>query len=391
MTTTLRTLAALAAIAALALLTGCGNGFPDEEMHLGLEDKIRPYAVVCEPPEAAPGETVTVTLRYFAPRPAAVVPAWRVVLDYDQGLYEADEIERRHLDLAGLPAPAADAQGFATQSFTYTVPDSTLWWSSAIPETLTDEVMLALTAALGLPPRKDAVAAYLSALTADDLAAMDPEQSAAAQRLADVFACQIRLRATLADGMTVDVTRNLTVRHSRRLGSANANANAVITRFVIGSVPVIDLDLDQLEEHAGEITWHEFDGVSPDGLPQAQVTVDPGRTYFASVRFAPELYTSPYDVVRELQEQGSYRWFYFRLDAPGSGHRLLATDEGEDAEAWDLDEDVRLLPPGGDSSFRVMAVVRDERVEWARYHAVPGQSVAVGVVVFLAPQSSQQQ
>jgi hypothetical protein len=379
MTTTLRTLAAFAAAAVLALLAGCGDGFPDEEMHLGLEDKIRPYAVVCEPPEAAPGETVTVTLHYFAPRPAAVVPVWRVVLDYDQGLYEADERERRHVVLAGLPAPAADAQGFATQSFTYTVPDSVLLWSSGIPDQLTDEVMLALTQGLGLPPRKTDVAAYLAALTADDLAAMDPARLAATQRLADVFACQIRLRATLADGMAVDVTRNLTVRHSRRLGSANANANAEITRFAVGSVPIIDLDLDQLPAHAAEVTWYEFDA---DAV--AHVPFDPNRTYFARVRFAPELYTSPYDLARNLEEQGSYHWFYFRLDAPGSGHHLLANDEGDDAEAWDLDEDVRLLPPGGESRFRLVAVVRDERIEWARYHGVPGQSVVAGEVVFAA-------
>jgi hypothetical protein len=329
-----------------------------------------------------------VTLRYFAPRPAAVVPAWRVVLDYDQGLYEADETERRHVVLEGLPAPAADSLGFAVQSFAYTVPDSTLLWSSAIPEVLTDEVMLVLTEALGLPPRKEAVAAFLGGLSAADLAAMDAAQRAAVQRLADVFACQIRLRATLADGMTVDTTRNLTVRHSRRLGSANANANAEITRFVIGSVPVIDLDLDQLEAHAGEITWHEFDGTSPEGLPEARVTVDPGRTYFARVRFEPELYTSPYDDVRELEEQGTYRWFYFRLDAPGSGHQLLATDEGEEAEMWELDEDVRLLPPGGESRFRLLAVVRDDRIEWARYHGVPGQSIVAGEVVFEARATS---
>ena len=111
---------------------------------------------------------------------------------------------------------------------------------------------------------------------------------------------------------------------------------------------------------------------------------DPGRTYFARVRFAPELYTSPYDVVRELAEQGTYHWFYFRLDAPGSGHQLLATDEGEEAESWELDEDVRLAPPGESSRFRLIAVVRDERVEWARYQAVAGQSVVAGEVVFQA-------
>lgn len=368
---------AAALLAALAALAGCGDGFPDEEMHLGLEDKIRPYAVVCEPPEAAPGETVTVTLRYQAARPAAVEPAWRVVLDYDRGLYEADETERRHVTLADLPAPAADAQGFVGQSFTYTVPDSALLWSSSLPPILTDEVMVALCAGLGLANAKDVVAAYLAGLTPVDVDAMDPLRAAAVRRLADVFACEIRLRATLADGMTVDVTRNLTVRHSRRLGSPNANENPAISTFVIGSVPVADLDLDELAAHEHEITWYPFD---EGGV--AAVPFDPARTYFARARFDPQLYTSPYEFSRLLAEQGTYRWYYFRLDAPGSGHQFLVTDEGEEAESWELDEDVRLAPPAGAARYRLIAVVRDERIEWERYHGAPGQSVVQAEVVF---------
>jgi hypothetical protein len=320
------------ALIAPLLLAGCGDTYPDEEMHLGLEDKTRPFVVALDPPEVAPGETVTVTLRYHAPRPGEVSDRWRVALDYYSGPYEADEVERRYVELPDVPAPTADAQGFVTQTFQYTVPDSVLLWSTAIPEVITDEGLLYLIDALlgdqvSQPPLKTEVAAWLAALTPDDLAAMPAPERTATQRLADLFACSIRFRVTLDADMTVDVTRNLTVRHSSRLESANVNANAEITRFAIGAIPQADVDLGDLDEWEDRVEWYEFDGTSEQGLPEARVPNRSDRTYFVRVRFAPERYTSPFELERELEEQGEYMWYYYRLDAPGSGHRLYA-DEG---------------------------------------------------------------
>lgn len=86
-----------------------------------------------------------------------------------------------------------------------------------------------------------------------------------------------------------------------------------------------------------------------------------------------------------LEEQGENRWYYYRLDAPGSGHVLFANDVGEETEMYELDEDVRLLPPGGTSRYRLVAVVRDVRVEWQQYGAALGATVVVGEVVFEGP------
>ena len=108
----MKTLTKLLIAAALALapfpLAGCGDGFPDEEMHLGLEDKTRPYAITVEPPEVAPGQAVTVTLDYHAARPGEIEHRWRVALDYASGPYEADEVERRLVALPEVPAPEVD-------------------------------------------------------------------------------------------------------------------------------------------------------------------------------------------------------------------------------------------------------------------------------------------
>lgn len=386
MTTSLRPWTLLLALT--AILGGCSETYPDEEMHFGLEDKTRPYAITLEPPEASPGESVVVTLHYHAARPSAMSATWRVALDFADGPYEADRIERRLVPLDAVPPPTVDRHGFATQRFTYTVPDSVPLWSTHLPEVIADPDLLALLGALsigqpGRPPRKGEVDAWLRALTSDDLAALDEPARLTVQRLADLFACAIRFRASLDDGaMTVDVTRSLTVRYSRRLASANVNTNAAITRWAIGVIAERDVDLRQLDRWEDRIVWHEFSGTSPDGLPEARVVAGADHTCFLRVRFEPQRYTSPFEPDAEVQEQGEYRWYYYRLDAPGSSHRLLANNDGEETEMWELDDDVRLLPPGGNSRYRLLAVVRDVRVEWVQFAASPGATVVVVEVVF---------
>ena len=167
--------------------------------------------------------------------------------------------------------------------------------------------------------------------------------------------------------------------------TANVNSNAEITRFNIGAIPAPDVDLGDLDEWTDEIVWYEFDGTSENGVPEARVPNESGRTYFVRVRFVPEQYTSPFELDELLEEQGEYRWYYYRLDAPGSGHVLYANQDGEETEMFELDEDVRMLPPGGTSRYRLVSVVRDVRAEWQQYGAAPGATAVVGEVVFEGP------
>lgn len=369
---------------------GCTDGFPDEEAHLGLEDKVRPYGITLDPPEVGPGDVAAITLEYHAPHPTNVAAEWRVALDYDSGLYGTDQVERQFVPVTDLDPPVADGLGFVIQTARFTVPDSVLYWSSALPDPLNDDLMLAILEQLPAvptsdPPRKAEVLGYLENLTLDDLAHMDLVTVAMVQHLADLVACAVRFRVTLEDGMQVDVTRRLTVRYSTRVASPNVNANADITRFVVGEIPRDDFDLGDLEDVTAEVIWHEFDGVADDGTPLATVPFFGDHTYFTRVRFAPEAYTSPFDMERVLEERAQYHWYYYRVDAPRSGHQFFVTDTGDGAEWYHLDQDARVDPPSVGSRFRVLSVVRDERGEWARYHASPGASTVVGEVVFVAP------
>ena len=374
----------------LACLTGCSEGFPDEEMHFGIQDNVRPYAVVIEPAEAAPGETVTVTLLARAPDPDAVDVTWRVALDYNIGLYEADEVERNYRELAP-ELPESDSDGFLTQTFQWVVPDSALLYSSALPEVLTDPAMIYLAGELigneaGSPPTKTAVDAWLKALTPEMVAAMPPLEREAAWALADRFASQVRFRLTLRTGQIVDVTRNLTIRHTDRLDGPNTNHNALVTDFGVFAVEKVDATRNDLEDPGIPKTWYGFvDGQGARVADQVEIPIHAGWTYYLTVGFSREIYSSPFDPTGALEEQGTYRWYYYRQDAPRSDHHFFVTTDGDDAEMWNLSDQPRIMPDGAGSTFRVLAAVRDTREEWAMYQAAPGTGVAEGLVVFVDP------
>lgn len=376
-----------------ALCAGCGEGFPDEEMHLGLDDKVRPYAILVEPPEAAPGDSVRVTLLARAPDPSALDIAWQVALDYDRGLYEVDEVERNLRPLVA-PEPVFDGDGFLSQSFTWVVPDSTQLYSSALPAVIDDPALAAygaLLPGLGAGPtwRKEEIDAWLKSQDVRTLAEMDPAGRAAAWALADRFACAVRFRATLrADGAgdVVDVTRNLTIRHTGRLGGPNTNHNTYVVSFAVVAVQKRDASPSDLSDPRFAQRRYAF--IEPPGQRVAdrlQIPYDPDWTVFARADYAAEIFTSPWNPQLVLEEGATYRWYYHRQDAPTSDHAFLVTDDGGEAEMWNLDEVVRLAPPGPGSTYRLLLVARDGRREWEAFHAAPGTGVAEGVITFVQP------
>ncbi len=371
------------------ILTGCGEGFPDEEMHLGIEAKTRPYAVIVEPPEAAPGETVLVTLLAQTPDPDELDISWRLAQDFNRGLYETDEVERNYLAL-DPPLPLTDEDGFLNQSFFWVVPDSALLVSSALPEILDDPVMVVLAQELlgldaGSPPTKAAVDTWLKELDAQQVAQMDPLEKMATYALADMFAVQVRFRATLQSDLVVEVTRNLTIRHTRRLGGPNTNDNTFVYRFGVSAIEKQDATTDDLNDAGIPQTWHPLIEGAVRVADRVLIPRHEQWTYYLVEDFFRQGYTSPFEPESLLWEQGSHRWYYYRQDDPTSDHRLFASDDGGDAEMWNLKREARIIPGNVGSTFRIVSVVRDERSEWVLYNAVPGGAVQEGIVEFIEP------
>ncbi len=376
---------------AVASLAGCGDSFLNEEMHLGNEAKMRPIAVTFEPPEASPGETVTATLLRWDPNPAGTTAQWRASLDFDIGLYGSDPREANVVELAtlGTIGPAVDdGNGFVSQSVTFTVPPSTLVGASSLDPLFEDDLLADVARELlpDIPPAevdKEAVNGFLAGLTVDDLAGLDTASRDGILAVADLFACEIRLRVTLESDIVVDVTRNLTVRHSRRLGSENVNQNPVVTRWEVVGVASPDFDWDDLDEFDGTVERWSFLAAGGDP-PEVRVPRRDGWTYYLTIESDRETYASPFSTDRSFEENVDHRWYWFHVDDPGNGFVLFRDDEGEETDMEMLDDNVRFEPPGGagEVRFRVYSVVRDERLEWERYGAAPGLTVAVGEVVF---------
>ncbi|PID78656.1 hypothetical protein CSB20_14080 [bacterium DOLZORAL124_64_63] len=364
------------------LLTACSDSFPDEEMHLGLEDKIRPYAITLEPPEASPGETVQVTLHAHVPPGKSVDIHWQVALDYDNGLYEADEIERQVLPV-GQNAQSAYSGTMLRQWFTWTVPDSVARVSSAVPDVLTDPVLVALAQLVvgpdaGDPPTRAGVETWLA--SRDPSVPLSPEEEA----LVDRFSCAVRFRATMETrDRAVDVTRNLTVRHSRRLGSTQVNTNNTENSRLVVALEKADARSADLEDPA--VVAHEYPLVPAQPPVPQTIPFHPDWTYFLVESFALQDYNAPFEPGLVVSEELEGRWYYYRHDDPAAPEAFLRNDEGEEPEMWELDYPIILAPAGPDTRYFLVSVMRDLRRDWVQYFLTPGASVYPSEIQFVTP------
>ncbi len=241
-------------LALIFLTAGCGGEFPNEEMNISGSGKLRPIAVVCNPPEAMPGETVSVTVHYYASDPGAVVADWSVVLDYRIGLYGVDEFEGQIIDVHPFEAVMDSYDGFVRQKLLFSIPDDIFLTSSAQPDVIEDEMILALARPLlGKTDQEQVTKEDLNTYFAQR--AYNGPTTPEEKWLADLFSCEIRFIIRLTDDIQVDVTRNLTVRYSRAMDSANANFNSLFLVVRLLGVPVADVDADDVGQY--EELWTE--------------------------------------------------------------------------------------------------------------------------------------
>lgn len=383
----------LLALPLLLAQTGCDTTFPNEEMDIAGEAKTRPFAIVLNTPEAGLGDVVTVTLHYYEPDPANCEISWRVAMDYDLGLYEADEIERDIVELDQLTSPPlCDEFGFCSQSFQFDVPWNALERASSLPDVLTDELILALARPLldkapDEPVTKEEVEDLLFYVAHSPPwgPVYTEEELAMIARLSDLYACEIRFRARINGSVQVDVTKNLTIRHSRDLDSVNVNENPKISSTYIQAIPYPDIAFEDIDTHADEVVVY---GLTTNGWPGEleEIPLHEDWTYYLRAGLLLQDYTSPYD--DDLRsEDASTRWYYYDLDDPGSNHPLFIQDDGGEAEMGDLNESVRLQPPAqpGQSGYRIVTCLRDDRLEWHGYAYTPGVDLIYSEFVFVDP------
>lgn len=372
---------------ALALLAGCSDEFVSEEMLLGDEAKLRPLAIVCEPAEASPGQLVTVTFTYWDPHPEQTTTNWRVALDYDEGLYGGNPVERNFQQL-GVPGlgfnPQDDGHGFMTETFSWQVPDDVLQNTSAIPEQLDEEPWLSLSQAIapGETLTRQQLDLALASLTESQLNDMTEEQKTLVLQVVDLFACQVRFRVQLRADLAVDVTRNFTVRHSRRLNSPNTNRNTDLATWTLLAVPAPDVAYDDVEGYGDAV--ERIPLLSTAGTREVVVEAHQDWTYYIRTSYYAQQYTSPFSGDRLFTENAEFRWYSFRLDEGDRGYPLVRNEDGDEAEMWELDDWIRVVPPQEDSTFRVYVCLRDERPEWSGSQGAPGANLRAVQIDFSA-------
>ena len=384
--------AALLLLAAVAL-AGCGDGFPDEEMHLGLDDKVRPVRRDHRSARGVAGRhraRVTLLRARRAPGRRWTSPgAWpwtstaACTMSTTSSAISARWPRRR---------PRSTSDGFLTQTFTWVVPDSALLYASSIPDEIDDPALAELTALLPglgsgttLPQDRGRCLAE-GARRRTRSVAMDPDPQAATWALADRFVCAVRFRATLRTEVTVDVTRNLTIRQTRRLEGPNANRNTQVSSLRLVALEKHNAPLGDIIDPDVAVTFYDFiDAWGGRVSDHVQVPYHHNWTYYLVTGYRPQAYTSPWDPGFHIVEGATYLWYYFRRDDPTADQPFFVTSDGSDAEMWNLDSSVRLMPAGAGSTYRTVAVVRDIRNEWASFNVAPGLALAEGLITFVEP------
>jgi hypothetical protein len=371
--------------------SGCDTSYPNEEMDVAGSNRTRPFAIVCEPAEAAPGEMVSVKMHYYEPDPDMHDVTWQVALDYDLGLYEVDEVERDIVTLDAVNAPTWDEQGFCTQTFTYRIPDDALLRASSQPEVITDELVLTLAREVmdleaDEPLTKADLDHSLDLIAAGDTPEdyiHDPEVRETWHWLSDLFACRIRFRASIDGSVRVDVTKTLTVRYSREISTVNVNLNPQMGMPLILVIPHPDVLFADHAQYEDDLQWYDMYpiGVSDPTL----IPINREWTYYLATRLIYHDYLSPYEATPH-REDYTVRWYHYGLtEAPE--YALFTQDDGGEAEMGDLDGSARMIPPttAAEHAFRVVLRVHDERLEWSNYAFAPGVSIEVGEFIFVEP------
>ena len=334
----------------------CTN-FPTPFENIVADHKIRPFAVVCDPPEAAPGETVSVRLRYYDPPGDRPTIHWKVTLDYGTDL-RGGEFEKHVVNLDSMMLP-----GSVPDSFRFWVPDSVFFYSTQMSE---------LTGNKAINPLHLSIAAVDSLLRTAASAGVSTPQLI---ELADIFSCRIKLRAQMRSAISLDVTMLLQIRYSDKLKSPDVNTNPVIGWMGILKVPKADYTAIDSLAGSGATIQYLYNGAHPDSVRDT-VIIDSGFTYFVAAdsgdgRRQIYRYFSLSDNAMDLDtESYNYSWFYTNLDYSGAMimDSLLIFGQGRAGS-------VRSLLAPVDTAmhrFELYVVVRDARR--SDPNATPGEA-----------------
>jgi hypothetical protein len=358
---------------AAGLLMSCAD-FPETYENVIEGQKIRPFATVLNPPEAAPGDTVEVFLHlYDADKEYSA--EWTLQLDYtvDNYAYLSSAGKNLNLDSMKIPIPDSDADG--RLHFRFVVPrgeHNPFYHSPLVPEIQVPAGEISSETRELLESSGIEVAE--KGLTSRSLVEyLDERETVPAEfaPLANEMIALIRLNAKIkSEDFELDVDKRLTVRYSNRLESGGSiNSNPALNS--IGIITVKKKGINEPEKISGFEADTQYFSTnaaslnSGDPLPVDTFLIKKDWSYFliADTGGAAQRYVSPSG--KTHSEHLFYQWFYTNLDETGADwDELIEVGDGDSDPSLPV---VTLKVPKdrGMKNFMIRVSVGDWRPEWA--------------------------
>lgn len=340
-----------AIIGFLALLTACDR-LPSRYENIEAA-KIRPMALICEPAEAAPGDSVLVRLQ--ASFPGAIPPIrWTVALDYGFDRYGNEVVER---DLMPLTEAGVDSMGPYVR---FKVPDSVLLHSTQLRDLFLLGYQDSLQKILGIPNLTFAQADSLLRSDTGLVALLPAAMKSQVLLFVNNFASEIKIRGHFESAISLEVTKLLTVRYTRFYDTAAVNQNPKIQWVGIIAVNHKNLtDPDSIFKYPHNDLQYLFNSDNPL-LVNDTVIVENNWSYFLAVDSGINggdrtIQTYSVDPMMPPDtELYDYHWFYKNLDQDG---------------AMNVDSLI-VLPDGGDGPVQPVLPPVDTRMHRFTFYSV---------------------
>ncbi len=359
-------------ILAAAIMVGCAD-FPEKYDNVIEGQKIRPFAIVLDPPEAAPGDTVHVILKMYDADKEYNVD-WELGLEYQIDNYDALPVVNYVLNMEEENMLINQSENGL--EFSFVVPtgnQNPLLLSSILPQVILQEEdvdgdvksqlgNIGVDVNGGDISREDLVEAF------ENNQSLPNELSP----LVDNMVALVQLRAKVrSPGFSLDVTKNLSIRYSNRLESgdfiSNVNENPVIDSIAIIRVYHKDItDPKEIKNYDSDTLYFKTYGEDLEGdLVYDTLEVGEKQSFFAMATSnnSQQSYRSPNEKVHK--EDLFYSWFYTNLDDVESDWDDLLNFNTEDSPG-DLPIVAIKLPKNKKMEhFVIRCTSQDWRVEWS--------------------------
>jgi hypothetical protein len=323
-------------------------------------DKTRPIALVIDPPDAAPGDTVHVRYIGFSPDSANLTTHWTAALDFALGNYGGNAVEGHIVDLGPLMLP-----GYTPTDFYFVVPDSTLLFSTYLKG----------LAQAPWNPLHYSISAVDSMLKmAVKFGGSLPPSVA---EIADMIGTKIKINVHINAEFSLDAYKYMTIRytHDLKADSANVNRNPNLRWIAVYDVPKAKVySYDSVAKYSPYVKYLYYNQKYADtNRVWDTIEIDSGHTYYLvadSGINAGDTDMQTYSYVSLIsgstittKENYYYQWFYKDLDyrSPMVYDSLIMFSEGNM-----LGNATRFLTPVDTAMhrFAFYCVVRDVRLDF---------------------------